>query len=212
MVLNYKRTSTVTLLCLFPSLFPVLSVLLFSLFLLSSPTLTVPCSLRSLVLSLPPLFSHSHCSLFSPFSCSLSSSSLLPLSLFPVLSVLLFSLFLLSSPTLTVPCSLRSLVRVREEEEREQENGENREQGALRRRGGRERTERPVNLSCSLKNCFSYSSIVHARHVLPPSLPHSLTRSLTPSLAHSLPHSLSPSLAHSLPPPSLPTSLSQTIQ
>ena len=137
-MLNYKLTSTVTLLCLFPpcslfspfscslssssllplSLFPVLSVLLFSLFLLSSPH--SPCSLRSLVLSLPPLFSHSHCSLFSQFSCSLSSSH--------------------SSPTLTVPCSLRSLVRVREEEEREQENGENREQGALRRRGGIERT------------------------------------------------------------------------
>ena len=33
-VLNYKRTSTVTLLCLFPSLFPVLCILLFSLFLL----------------------------------------------------------------------------------------------------------------------------------------------------------------------------------
>ena len=43
------------------SLFPVLSILLFS---LSSSSL-LPFS----VLSLPPLFSHSPCSLFSPFSC-----------------------------------------------------------------------------------------------------------------------------------------------
>ena len=88
-----KNTSTVTLLRgLFPFLFPVLSVLLFSLILLSSPTLAVPCSLHSLVLFYPTLFSHSICSLFSLSSCSLSSYSLLPLSLFPVLSVLLFSL------------------------------------------------------------------------------------------------------------------------
>ena len=67
-----------------------------------------------------------------------------------------------------------------------------------------------VNLSCSLKN----SSIMHARHVLPPSLPpsltHSLALSLTPSLTHSLTHSLSHSLTHSLPPSPLPPYLSIT--
>ena len=91
-----------------PFLFPVLSILLFSLFLLCSSTFGFPCSLRTLVLSHPTLFSHSRCSLFSPSSCSLSSYSLPPLSLFPVLSLLLFSLILLSSPTLAVPYSLSS--------------------------------------------------------------------------------------------------------
>ena len=74
--------------------------------------------------------------------------------------------------------------------------------------------EKIVNLSCSLKKGFSYSSIVHARHVLPTSLTHSLTRSLSHSLTPSLPHSLTPSLplslSRSLPPSPLPPYLSIT--
>ena len=103
---------------LLPTL-PVLYVLLFSLS-LSSPLPVLYVFLFSL--SLPS--SHSPCSSFSTFSCSLSHSPLslfsvslrfpvfsltpfFPLSLFFVLYVLLFSL---SLPTLPVLHSLRSLV------------------------------------------------------------------------------------------------------
>ena len=70
--------------------------------------------------------------------------------------------------------------------------------------------EKFVNLSCSLKKCFSYSSIVHARHVLPPSLPPYLPHSLSHSLTHSLALSLTHSLIPSLPPSPLPSYLSIT--
>ena len=71
-----------------------------------------------------------------------------------------------------------------------------------------------LNLSCSLKKCFSYSSIVPGMFSHPPYLPTSLPPSLTHSLPHSLPHSLTHSLSHSLTrslPPSLPPSFSRSL-
>ena len=67
-------------------------------------------------------------------------------------------------------------------------------------------------------SCLSSSLVRTDLSQLPPSIPHSITHSLTPSLTHSLTYSLTPSIPLSLTPcvpfsltPSFPPSLTQSL-